>query len=162
VVLEEKISGTKRLGREQLDLALKLLEPGDALVVLRLDRLGRSLRDLANIAHELQEKGAALRVLEQNVDTSTSAGRAFFGMLATFAQFETDVRSERQREGISRVKADPTLRRQKYPGRKPGIDRAQVLALAADKRGPSDIAKRLGVSRMSVHRILKNAAAPSG
>lgn len=159
VILEEKISGTKRLGREQLDLALKILTSGDALVVLRLDRLGRSLRDLANIAHELQEKGAALRVLEQNVDTGTSAGRAFFGMLATFAQFETDVRSERQREGIERVKADPTLRREKYKGRRPVVDRSKVLAMAADKRGPSYIAEKLGISRMSVHRILKASEA---
>jgi DNA invertase Pin-like site-specific DNA recombinase len=159
LVLEEKVSGTKRVGREQLDLALKILSPGDVLVVTRLDRLGRSMRDLANIAHELQEKGAALRVLEQSVDTSTSAGRAFFGMLATFAQFETDVRSERQREGIERVKADPKLRREKYTGRKPTVDRAKVLAMAAEERGPSYIAAQLGISRMSVHRILKAAGA---
>src|SRR5688572_7093153 len=78
IVLEEKITGTKRDGREQLELAMKLLTKGDVLTVTRLDRLGRSLRDLSNIAHELQEKGAALRVIEQSVDTSTSAGRAFF------------------------------------------------------------------------------------
>ena len=76
-------------------------------------------------------------------------------MLATFAQFETDVRSERQREGIMRVKADPKLRSEKYAERKPVIDRKQVLAMAADKRGPSYIAEQLGISRMSVHRILK-------
>jgi DNA invertase Pin-like site-specific DNA recombinase len=101
IVLEETGTGTKRLGRDKLDLALKLITEGDVLTVTPLDRLGRSLRDLANIAHELAEKGAALRVIEQNVDTSTSAGRAFFGMLATFAQFETDVRRERQAEGIA-------------------------------------------------------------
>ena len=68
LILDEKVSGTNRLGREQLDLALQILDSGDTLVVLRLDRLGRSLRDLANVAHELQEKGATLRVLEQSVD----------------------------------------------------------------------------------------------
>ena len=157
VVLEEKISGTKRTGREQLDLALKILGAGDILVVMRLDRLGRSMRDLANITHELQEKGAALRVIEQNVDTSTSAGRAFFGMLATFAQFETDVRRDRQMDGIARVKADPKLRAQKYTGRKPIAAEvaAQVRALTAEKRGPSYIAAALSISRMTVHRILK-------
>lgn len=66
-----------------------MLTKGDSLVVLRLDRLGRSLRDLANIAHEIEEVGAHLRVIEPSVDTATSAGRAFFGMLAVFAQFET-------------------------------------------------------------------------
>ncbi len=69
-MLEEKISGTKRDGCAQLTLALKILGKGDALAVTRLDRLGRSLRDLANIAHEIEAAGASLRVLEQSVDTS--------------------------------------------------------------------------------------------
>jgi DNA invertase Pin-like site-specific DNA recombinase len=77
---------------------------GDALVVTRLDRLGRSLRDLANIAHEIEQAGAHLKVIEQDVDTSTDWGRAFFGMLAVFAAFETDVRRERQLEGIAMAK----------------------------------------------------------
>ena len=164
IVLEEKVTGTKRVGREQLDLALKILAKGDTLTVMRLDRLGRSLRDLANIAHELEEKGAALRVIEQSVDTSTSAGRAFFGMLATFAAFETDVRRERQTEGIARAKGGKELRRDgktlKYAGRKPTARAKgdEVRALAADKRGPSYIAEKLGISRMSVHRILKEGA----
>ena len=98
IAFEEKRSGTKRNGRDQLDLALKVLSPGDTLVVTRLDRLGRSLRDLANIAHEIEVAGAHLRVVEQSVDTATSAGRAFFGMLAVFAQFETDVRRDRCRQ----------------------------------------------------------------
>jgi len=100
IVFEETVNGTKRDGRDQLQLALKVLMSGDTLVVTRLDRLGRSLRDLANIAHEIEGKNASLRVLEQAVDTSTSAGKAFFGMLAVFAQFETDVRRERQAEGL--------------------------------------------------------------
>lgn len=159
IVLEETATGTKRLGREKLDLALKLLTAGDVLTVTRLDRLGRSLRDLANIAHELEEKGAALRVIEQNVDTSTSAGRAFFGMLATFAQFETDVRRERQAEGIAHVKADAALRRAKYPGRTPSVDRARVLELRAEGMRPSAIARALRISRMSVWRALEASGA---
>lgn len=165
IVLEEKVSGTKRVGREQLDLALKILGKGDTLTVTRLDRLGRSLRDLANIAHELEEKGAALCVTEQSVNTSTSAGRAFFGMLSVFAAFETDVRRERQIEGIARAKDGKELRRDgktlKYAGRKPTARAKadEVLALAADKRGPSYIAEQLGISRMSVHRILKASQA---
>jgi DNA invertase Pin-like site-specific DNA recombinase len=152
IILEEKITGTKRDGREQLALALKLLEKGDTLTVVRLDRLGRSMRDLANIAHEMQAKGAALKVTEQNVDTSTSAGRAFFGMLATFAAFETDVRRERQAEGIARIKADPKLRRQKYAGRAPSVDRDAIRQAIEAGRKPGDIAREFGVSRMSVWR----------
>jgi DNA invertase Pin-like site-specific DNA recombinase len=155
IVFEEKISGTKRDGRDQLQLALKVLSEGDALVVTRLDRLGRSLRDLANIAHEIEGKTTSLRVLEQAVDTSTSAGKAFFGMLAVFAQFETDVRRERQAEGIARVIADPKLRRQKYPGGKQQIDRARVANMKDAGHGPAAIAKALGISRMSVYRVLR-------
>jgi DNA invertase Pin-like site-specific DNA recombinase len=150
IVFEEKRSGTKRTGREQLELALKVLTSGDTLVVTRLDRLGRSLRDLANIAHEIETSGANLRVLEQSVDTGTSAGRAFFGMLAVFAQFETDVRRERQADGIARAKKAGV-----YVGGKPRIDRHEVERLTIDGRGPAAVARALGVSRMSVYRILR-------
>ena len=149
IVFEEKRSGTKRDGRAQLDLAIKVLIEGDTLVVTRLDRLGRSLRDLANIAHEIDLVGAHLRVIEQSVDTATSAGRAFFGMLAVFAQFETDVRRERQSEGIAKAKKDGV-----YKGGKQRIDRRRVSELKAGGMGPAAIARSLGVSRMSIYRIL--------
>jgi hypothetical protein len=97
---------------------LKHSGEGDTLVVTRLDRLGRSLRDLANVAHEIDEAGANLKVIEQGVDTSTATGRAFFGMLAVFAAYETDVRRERQLEGIAMAK-----RRGVYTGRKQTLDR---------------------------------------
>lgn len=156
IVFEEKRSGKKREGREQLDLALKVLTKGDTLVVVRLDRLGRSLRDLANIAHEIEMIGAHLSVVEQNVDTATSAGRAFFGMLAVFAQFETDVRRERQAEGIAKAKKAGI-----YTGGKARIDRQQVKSLAKGGQGPSAIARELGVSRMSVYRILREGITAS-
>ena len=156
IVFEEKRSGTKRDGRDQLQLALKVLTQGDSLVVTRLDRLGRSLRDLANIAHEIEALGANLRVIEQSVDTATSAGRAFFGMLAVFAQFETDVRRERQAEGIAKAKTAGV-----YTGAKPRIDRDQVLALINAGTGPAAAARALGVSRMSIYRILgENTKSP--
>jgi len=150
IVFEEKRSGSQRGGRAQLGLALKVLTKGDTLVVLRLDRLGRSLRDLANIAHEIDQVGAHLRVIEQSVDTATSAGRAFFGMLAVFAQFETDVRRERQAEGIAKAKKAGV-----YTGGKPRIDRSEVVRRTSLGEGPAAVARALGVSRMSVYRILK-------
>ena len=155
IVFDEKITGTKREGREKLDLALKVLSSGDVLVVTRLDRLGRSLRDLANIAHEIGAANASLRVLDQAVDTSTSAGKAFFGMLAVFAQFETDVRRERQLEGIKRIMADPTLKLSKYRGGTQRIDRNHVQMLKSQGVGPTEIAAKLKISRMSVYRLLK-------
>ena len=154
IVFEEKRSGKDRKGRPQLELALKVLAKGDTLVVTRLDRLGRSLRDLANIAHEIEDAGAHLRVTEQSVDTATSAGRAFFGMLAVFAQFETDVRRDRQAEGIARAK-----RRGVYKGGKARIDRRAVLDRLAGGDGPSAVARALRVSRMSVYRIIQEEGA---
>jgi DNA invertase Pin-like site-specific DNA recombinase len=153
IVFEEKRSGTRRTGREQLELALKVLSKGDTLVVTRLDRLGRSLRDLANIAHEIETSGANLRVIEQSVDTGTSAGRAFFGMLAVFAQFETDVRRERQAEGIARAKKAGV-----YTGGKPRIDRRRIKELVSDGNGPAAVARAMGISRMSVYRIMRETA----
>ena len=147
IVFEEKRSGSRRDGRAQLDLALEVLTKGDTLVVTRL---GRSLRDLANIVHEIEAAGADLRVIEQSVDTGTSAGRAFFGMLAVFAQFETDVRRERQAEGIARAKKAGV-----YSGGKPRIDRQRVRALLEAGGGPSAVARAMGVSHMSVYRILR-------
>jgi DNA invertase Pin-like site-specific DNA recombinase len=103
-----------------------------------------------------------LRVLDQAVDTATAAGKAFFGMLAVFAQFETDVRRERQAEGIARIMNDPKLRLSKYKGAKPRIDSARVQTLKRGGLGPTDIATRLGISRMSVYRLQKeNWHAPS-
>ena len=149
IVFEEKRSGTKRDGRVQLELALKVLVEGDTLVVTRLDRLGRSLRDLANIAHEIELSSAHLKVIEQSVDTGTSAGRAFFGMLAVFAQFETDVRRERQAEGIATAK-----RAGVYTGGKPRISPQAVLDRLAAGDGPAAVARALRISRMSVYRIM--------
>jgi DNA invertase Pin-like site-specific DNA recombinase len=151
-VFEEKASGTKRDGRTELAKLLSVLGEGDTLVVTRLDRLGRSLRDLANVAHEIDEAGANLKVLEQAVDTSTAAGRAFFGMLAVFAAFETDVRRERQMEGIALAK-----RQGIYTGRKPNLDRARVKQLAKDGLGPAKIARQLRMARSSVYRLLAEA-----
>ena len=152
-MFEEKASGTKRDGRTELQKVLSVLGKGDALVVTRLDRLGRSLRDLANIAHEIEQAGAHLKVLEQSVDTSSAAGRAFYGMLATFAAFETDVRRERQLEGIAMAKREGV-----YKGGKPRLDRERVKVLSDNGLGPAAIARKLGMARSSVYRLLEEAA----
>jgi DNA invertase Pin-like site-specific DNA recombinase len=153
-IFEEKASGTKRDGRTELQKALAVLGKGDALVVTRLDRLGRSLRDLANIAHEIEQAGAHLKVLEQNVDTSSAAGRAFFGMLPTFAAFETDVRRERQLEGIAMAKREGM-----YKGGKPRLDRERVKELSDTGLGPAAIARELGMARSSVYRLMDETGA---
>ena len=119
-IFEEKASGTKRDGRTELQRVLCILREGDALVVTRLDRLGRSMRDLANIATRSSRPERTSRS-SSRASTASAAGRAFFGMLAVFAAFETDVRRERQLEGIAKAK-----RQGLYKGGKPRLDRQRV------------------------------------
>ena len=150
VIRAEKASGTRRNGRTELQGLLDFVQPSDTLVVTRIDRLARSMKDLQDIVHELKEKGVALRATEQPVDTGTAAGKAFLDMLGVFAKFETNLRRERQLEGIKAAKV-----RGIYKGRKPSIDVAAVRRLRdKEKLGPAAIARQLGIGRASVYRVL--------
>ena len=150
VVRSEKASGTSRAGRSELALLLQFLHPGDTLMVTRVDRLARSIKDLQDIVAELKTKGVALRATEQPIDTATSASKAFLDMLGVFAEFETNLRRERQLEGIAQAKAKGV-----YRGRKPSIDLAEVRRLRVEEKlGATAIAKRLGIGRASVYRAL--------
>jgi DNA invertase Pin-like site-specific DNA recombinase len=150
VVRSEKVSGTSRTGRDELQNLLEFVRDGDEIVVTRVDRLARSVRDLQNIVYELHEKGVALRATEQAVDTSTSAGKCFLDMLSVFAEFETNLRKERQMEGIAKAK-----QRGIYSGRKKTIDADKVRELKESGIGASAIARELGIDRTSVYRVLK-------
>ncbi len=150
VIRAEKASGSRRDGRTELQVLLDFVQPGDTLVVTRIDRLARSLKDLQDIVHELKGRGVALRATEQPIDTGTAAGKAFLDMLGVFAEFETNLRRERQLEGIKQAKA-----RGVYQGRKPSIDMAEIRRLREqDGLGPTAIARRLGIGRASVYRAL--------
>jgi len=105
VVRAEKASGSRRDGRTELQVLLDFVQPDDTLVVTHIDRLARSMKELQDIVHELKEKGVALRATEQPADTGTAAGKAFLDMLGVFAEFETNLRRERQLEGIRAAKA---------------------------------------------------------
>ncbi|MEO9575640.1 MAG: recombinase family protein [Roseobacter sp.] len=150
-VFEEKISGNTRSGRQALVSALEYMRGGDTLVVTRLDRLARSMSDLLSIVSELKDKGVQLKATEQPVDTSSAAGKAFLQMLGVFSEFETNLRKERQMEGILKAKAAG-----KYRGRSQSIDRDAVRRLRETERlGPTEIARRLGIARASVYRLLE-------
>ncbi|MEE1612072.1 recombinase family protein [Microvirga sp. CF3016] len=150
-VMSEKGSGTTREGRNQLRILLDFIRAGDTIMVTRIDRLARSIADLQDIVRELKAKGAFLKATEQPIDMSTAAGKAFLDMLGVFAEFETNLRRERQLEGIAKAKANGV-----YRGRKPSIDPVEVRRLhQEEKLGPSAIAKRLGIHRASVYRALE-------
>jgi len=156
-IRSEKRSGTSTAGRTELATILDFIRAGDTLVVTRIDRLARSLGDLQDIVRALKAKGAALKATEQPIDTSTAAGKAFLDMLGVFAEFETNLRRERQMEGIAQAKE-----RGVYRGRKAVISVAEIQALKAEGMGATAIAKQLGIGRASVYRVLEgDGKAPS-
>jgi len=148
-IRQEKVSGTSTQGRDELKTLLDFLREGDELVVTRVDRLARSIRDLQNIVYELDQKGVVLSATEQPIQTNTSAGKCFLDMLGVFSEFETNLRKERQMEGIAKAKE-----RGVYKGRKPSVDVEKVKELKAEGLGASAIAKQMGIGRASVYRVL--------
>jgi|TARA_B100001971_G_scaffold165898_1_gene156641 DNA invertase Pin-like site-specific DNA recombinase len=149
-IRQEKVSGTSVQGRDELNTLLDFLRDGDELVVTRVDRLARSIRDLQNIVYDLDKKGVVLSATEQPIQTNTSAGKCFLDMLGVFSEFETNLRKERQMEGIAKAKE-----RGVYKGRKPSVDVEQVKALKESGLGASAIAKEMGIGRASVYRALQ-------
>ena len=147
MVRQEQRSGTTLEGRPELRTILDFIHPGETLVVTRIDRLARSMQDLQIIVARLKAKGAHLAATEQPVDTSTAAGKAFFDMLGVFAEFETNLRRERQAEGIKAAK-----RKGVYRGRPPKIDMGQVQAKLSAGISPTKIALEMGISRGTVYK----------
>ncbi|MBT4890120.1 MAG: recombinase family protein [Rhodospirillales bacterium] len=154
VIRSEKVSGTSMNNRDELRNLLDFIREGDELVITRIDRLARSILDLHMIVEELEAKGATLRATEQPISTGDAASKAFLSMLGVFAEFETNLRRERQMEGILKAKASG-----KYKGRKQSIDRDRVKQLKAQGMGASKIAAELGIARASVYRVLEEEVA---
>lgn len=151
-IFSEKKSGAMQAGRTQLQACLDYLREGDTLIVTRIDRLSRSLRDLQNLVYDLKEVGIHLKATEQPIDTSSAAGSAFFNMLGVFAEFETTLRKERQLEGIAKAKAEG-----KYKGRQPTARKKsfQVISLIKDGFTRQAVSEKLDIGIASVYRILK-------
>ncbi len=149
---EDSASGSSR-ARPGLTRVIEDLRSGDTLVVWRLDRLGRSLRDLLDIADGLRERNIALRSLTDHIDTGTAAGRMLYAVLGAVAQFERDVLRERTVAGLAAAK-----RRGERLGRRPALTPAQVReATAMVKRGdsPSHVARILRIGRSTLYRALQ-------
>ena len=147
MIRTETRSGATLDGRPELKTILDFIHPGETLVVTRIDRLARSMHDLQTIVSVLKKKGAHLAATEQPVDTSTAAGKAFFDMLGVFAEFETNLRRERQAEGVAAAK-----RRGVYRGRPPKIDMEAIKERLVKGLSPTVIARDLGISRGTVYK----------
>ncbi|MDZ4137365.1 MAG: recombinase family protein [Erythrobacter sp.] len=149
-VFAEKVSGRSTKDRVELMQAMDFVREGDTLVVTRLDRLARSVGDLHRIIETLNDKQVGFRCLNQSgVDTSSSTGKLMLAVLGAVAQFENDIRRERQMEGITKAKADG-----RYRGRPATIDPARVKELHGSGLGPAAIAREMGIGRASVYRAL--------
>ena len=120
-IFSEQVSGTSTIGRDKLRECLDFVREGDELVITRIDRLARSVLDLQLIVKELNEKGVTLTATEQPIDTKTASGKCFLDMLSVFSEFETNLRRERQLEGIKNAKEKGV-----YKGRKQNIDVEQI------------------------------------
>ncbi len=152
VIRSEKIMGASRNGRSELQLQLDFLKSGDTLVVTRIDQLARSTKDLQNIVYTLKEQGVTLKATEQPIDTRSAAGKAFLDILGVFAEFETNLRRERQVEGIAAAKL-----RGVYHGRKPSVNTTEILRLGIEEKlGATEIARRLGIGRATIYRVFTN------
>lgn len=162
-VFVDSASG-KLASRPQLDQALLIARVGDQLVVTKLDRLGRSLEHLLELSGVLQERGVALVILDQGIDTSTPVGRMFFQILGAIAEFEGAMASERTRDGLDAARA-----RGRTGGQRPKLTprQARIAQEMYDELGPDGrraytvqrIAEEFGVSRPTIYRHLERARA---
>jgi DNA invertase Pin-like site-specific DNA recombinase len=141
--------------RAQLEAALDFIRDGDVLVVIKLDRLARSVADMCRIVERVLAKGASLRIQSMGIDTSTPTGKLMLNVIGAVAQFEREVMLERQLEGIAKAK-----REGKYKGRKPtALAQAEdVRRLRAEGLRQAEIARRLKIGEASVSRILARPA----
>jgi DNA invertase Pin-like site-specific DNA recombinase len=151
VIRSEKVSGTSRQGRHELEALLEFIRQNDVLCVTRIDRVSRSLGDLLDIVRLLKSKGADLVATEQPFDTTSIYGELTINLLGVFANFETQLRRERQIEGIARTKRDHP---EKYRGRPRSIDPSEIRRLKDEGMGAAAIATTLGIARTSVYRAL--------
>lgn len=150
-VFEDQVSGT-RAERPGLAKAREMLREGDTLVVWKLDRLGRSVKQLVDLVGELQQQGVQFKSLTDAIDTGTPSGRFFFHVMASLAEMERDLIIERTRAGLE-------VARQlgRKGGRKPKMNASKIESarkLLASGVPPRDVARNLGVSVATLYRWL--------
>lgn len=155
-VFHEKQSGRSTQARHQLQACLDFVREGDTLVVTKLDRLCRSTFDLLKVAERLDCKGVQLKVLDQNIDTGTPAGKLMFTLLGAIAEFENDLRKERQADGIALARS-----RGVHLGRRAKLTDDQVEEMKALRQTGvkiRDLMAKFELSKASVYRLLSERA----
>lgn len=151
-VFEDRGASGATRARPALQRALKALQPGDVLMVWRLDRLGRSLADLIELVNGLKAKGCGFRSLTESIDTNTAGGELVFHLFGAMAQFERSLTIERTRAGLASAK-----QRGVKLGRRPSLTARQIAharQLIEAGESPPAVAKSLGVSRSTLWRAL--------
>ena len=155
-VFQEKKSG-RTDNRAELQNCLTYLRDGDTLVITKLDRLGRSIRDLLNIINQLEKNNVSFQVLDQQIDTSTPSGKLLLHMLGAIAEFENDLRASRQSEGIQKALSNGV-----QFGRKSKLTDDEVLVMRGKRETGTkikDLMIEYSLSKASIYRLLDNQAA---
>ncbi|MCI5091146.1 recombinase family protein [Phaeodactylibacter sp.] len=157
IMFEEKASGAKS-DRPELRRMIDQLRKDDIVIIWKLDRLGRSLRDLVNLVTEIQDKGAGLKSLNDSIDTTTPQGKLTFHLFAALAEFERDIISERTKAGLDSARA-----RGRKGGRPKGLSQqAKDKAIISEtlyregNLSVSQICQHLGVARSTFYKLLKH------
>ena len=157
-IFEERIS-SRQQKRPQLEAALEYCREGDVLVVWKLDRLGRSIKELIELVNELKNRGVGFRSLRESLDTTTPGGKLVFHVFASIAEFERDVIRERTMAGLEAARA-----RGRKGGRKPVMDERKISlapSLMRDRANSvRDVCETLGVSRATLYRYVSPDGAP--
>jgi DNA invertase Pin-like site-specific DNA recombinase len=155
VFTDKGVSGRKA-SRPQWDKCLDHLREGDTLVVVRLDRMGRSVLNLIDVVNDLKAKGVDMRVIDQGIDTGTPAGKFFFHVMAALAEMEADMIRERTNDGLAAARA-----RGRKGGRRAKLNDAQAAEVrrlyAAREKTVAEIGELYGITRESVYRYVKPA-----
>ena len=159
-VFEEKESGRAGTKRPALESALAFLRPEDQLVVWKVDRLGRSLREMLDTAHKLQSQGVKLRSLTEAIETKTPTGQQLFNVLGTIAEYFLDLNRERTLEGLKAA-----LARGRKGGRKRKLGEDDLAVARAMLKDPTisvaQVARRMGVSRTTFYAYFPSARSRS-
>ena len=150
-IYQEKRSG-RTADRPEFQACMNYLREGDTLIITRLDRLARSVVHLAQLAKRFQREGIDLLVVDQNIDTSTSTGRLMFNMLASIAEFENDLRTERQAEGIAKAKENGV----KFgrPAKMTDAKREEIYTRRMGGASIGQLSKEFAVGEATIYRAL--------